>query len=268
MKVNGKVFLVTGGGSGIGRNLVLNLVGRGAEVATIDINIETLQETVSLAGELGEKISTYKVDVTDRKSIEALPKKIITKHGSIDGVINNAGIIQPFVRINDIEYKDIERVININLWGPIYVTKTFLPHLLERPEAHLVNVSSMGGFFPFPGQTMYGATKAAIKLFTEGLHSELGGTNVKVTVVFPGAIETNITTNSGIDSIGSGDEEQSGMTALPAADAAEIIIDAVENDKYSVHVGSDSKMMDKMYRINPPWAAGFISKKMKGLLPD
>lgn len=269
MKVTGKVIFVTGGGSGIGRNLVLNLVKRGAEVATADINEETLLETVSMAGDLGEKISTYKVNITDRKTVEGLPEKIIARHSAIDGIINNAGIIQPFVRINDLEYEAIERVINVNLWGPIYVTKTFLPHLLKRPEGHIVNISSMGGFFPFPGQTMYGATKATIKLLTEGLHSELSETNVKVTVVFPGAIETNISENSGVTAdFGDDDNGSSGMTALPAAEAAMIILDAMEKDSYSVHVGSDSRMMDKMYRINPKWAAGYISEKMKSLLPD
>jgi len=269
MKVEGKVILVTGGGSGIGRNLVLSLVQRGAEVATVDINADTIQETVELAGDLGNKISTYVLNIADRKLVESLPDKIIGHHGAIDGIINNAGIIQPFVKINDLSYEAIERVMNVNLWGPIYVTKTFLPHLLERPEAHIVNMSSMGGFFPFPGQTMYGATKAGIKLLTEGLHSELNDTNVKVTVVFPGAIETNISTNSGVTlNIESADEAGAAMKALPANEAAVIIIDGIERDRYSVFVGRDSKLMDFMYRIHPKRAASFIAKQMKGLLSE
>jgi short-subunit dehydrogenase len=267
MKVQGKVFLVTGGGNGIGRNLVLNLVNRGAEVAAVDINDESLQETVEMAGSLRDKISTHIVNISDRKSVEELPKKIVARHGAIDGIINNAGIIQPFVRINDLGYETIERVMNVNLWGPIYVTKTFLPHLLERPEAHIVNVSSMGGFFPFPGQTMYGATKAAVKLFTEGLHSELSDTNVKVTVVFPGAIETNISKNSGVTiNMDPADEASTTMRALPANDAANIIIDGIESDKYSILVGSEAKFMDLIYRISPKRAAAYISKQMKNLL--
>lgn len=267
MKVQGKVILVTGGGSGIGRNLVLNLVNRGAEVAAVDINAESLQGTVEAAGSLGDKISTHIVDISDRKAVEELPEKIIARHGAIDGIINNAGIIQPFVRINDLEYEAIERVMNVNLWGPIHVTKTFLPHLLKRSEAHIVNVSSMGGFFPFPGQTMYGATKAAVKLFTEGLHSELSDTNVKVTVVYPGAIATNISKNSGVTmDIEAADEASTTMRALPAGEAAQIIIDGMEKDKYSILVGSDAKFMDLIYRISPKRAAAYISKQMKDLL--
>jgi short-subunit dehydrogenase len=97
-------------------------------------------------------------------------------------------------------YDAIERVLNVNLYGVIYMTKAFLPHLLTRPEAHIVNVSSMGGFFPVPGQSLYGASKAAVKLLTEGLYSELIDTNVRVTAVFPGAIATNISQNSGLRS--------------------------------------------------------------------
>ncbi len=115
-------------------------------------------------------------------------------YGYVDGIINNAGIIQPFVRVNDLSYDAIESVINVNFYGTLYMVKTFLPHLLRRPEAHIVNISSMGGFLPVPGQTIYGAQK--LPWFqTEGLHSELKDTNVRVTVVFLGAINTNITMN-------------------------------------------------------------------------
>jgi short-subunit dehydrogenase len=103
------------------------------------------------------------------------------------------------VKIKDLDYAAIERVFAVNWWGTLYVTKTFLPLLLARSEGHIVNVSSMGGLLPVPGQTIYGALKAAVKLFTEGLHSECAGTNVHVTVVFPGAVATNITANSGVE---------------------------------------------------------------------
>ena len=268
MKVKGKVFFITGGGSGIGRNLVLNLVNKGAEVAAADINSETLLETVELAGSLGEKISTYIVNVTDRSAVEDLPEKIIARHGAIDGIINNAGIIQPFVKVNDLDYEVIERVMNVNFWGQLYVIKAFLPYLLKRPEAHIVNISSMGGFFPFPGQTLYGASKAGVKLLTEGLNSELSDTNVKVTVVFPGATETNISENSGIAVEMDQEEGSAAMKALPANEAAEIIIEGIEKDRYSVLVGQDAKMMDLLYRVSPKRAAAYINKQMKHLLPD
>src|SRR5689334_6495819 len=177
MNVMNKIIVVTGAGSGMGRALVLGLVNKGARVAAVDLNENALKETVELTGQYQDKISTHVVNVTDRKAVEMLPDEVIKAHGAVDGLINNAGIIQPFVRLNDLQYEAIERVLNVNLYGVIYMTKAFLPYLQKRPEAHIVNVSSMGGFFPVPGQTLYGASKAGVKLLTEGLYSELLDTN-------------------------------------------------------------------------------------------
>lgn len=118
------------------------------------------------------------------------------------------------------------------------------PHLLKRPEAHIVNISSMGGFLPVPGQTIYGASKAAVKLLTEGLHAELSGTNVKVTVVFPGGVNTNILKNSGLEMPKPAEGKGKTRTILSAAEAAQIMIDGMEKDKYRVLVGKDARIMD------------------------
>jgi len=158
--------------------------------------------------------------------------------------------------------------MNVNFFGTLYMTKTFLPHLLTRPEAHIVNVSSMGGFLPVPGQTIYGASKAAVKLLTEGLHSELTDTNVKVTVVFPGAVNTNITKNSGLNIKPQSSTENRSIKILSPAKAAEIIIHGMENNGYRVLVGSDAKFMDFICRLNPAYAAKFIYNKMKAMLRD
>ena len=186
MKVADKVFVVTGAGSGIGKALVEVLLEKNAKIAAVDIHEETLQQLKQSVGEKADRISTHTLDISDKQAVEQLPDKIIEAHGYVDAVINNAGIIQPFVKINDLDYKSIEKVMNINFYGTLYMTKSFLPHLLSRPEAHIVNVSSMGGFLPVPGQSVYGASKAAVKLLTEGLYAELIDTNVNVSVVFPG----------------------------------------------------------------------------------
>jgi short-subunit dehydrogenase len=266
MKVKGKVIVVTGGGNGMGKEIVLHLLSKGAKVIAVDKNESALKETAGTADMLGYSLKTFVVDITNRQDVETLADNAIAHFGYVDGIINNAGIIQPFVKLNDLGYEVIERVINVNLYGTLYVTKAFLPHLLSRPEAHIVNISSMGGFLPVPGQTIYGATKAAVKLLTEGLNSELRNTNVKVSVVFPGAIRTNIMGNSGLpveDKPMS--KAQEALLTLPSK-AAEIIIRGMENDKYRVLVGMDSKFLDFYYRLNPKAAAAFISKKMKGLV--
>lgn len=268
MKVQNKVIVVTGGGSGIGRQLVLHLVKAGARVAAVDLNEDALLESASLAQNQADKVSTHVVNVTDRSAVEALPQEVINAHGAVDGLINNAGIIQPFVRLNDLEHDAIERVLNVNLYGVIYMTKAFLPHFLKRPSGHIVNVSSMGGFFPVPGQTLYGASKAGVKLLTEGLYSELIGTNVAVTVVFPGAIETNITRNSGLGmpSNMAGESSQNFPMTSPER-AAETIINGMERDQFQVYIGNDAKLMNFLYRLSPKRATRFMYNRMKGLLP-
>lgn len=264
MKIANKTFVVTGGGNGIGRELVLQLLGMGARVAAVDINAKALEETKNLAGSQVDKLTLHALDITNRAAIEALPASVLAAHGFVDGLINNAGIIQHFVRFNDLLMSEIERVMNINFYGTVNLTKAFLPHFLERPEAHIVNVSSMGGFLPVPGQTMYGASKAAVKLFTEGLHSELLDTNVGVTVVFPGAIGTNIAANSGIQ-VMTGQEDAKYKTTSPVAAAAAIIA-GIEKKKYRVLIGSDAKMMDFLSRLMPERAAKIIYAQMKALL--
>jgi NAD(P)-dependent dehydrogenase (short-subunit alcohol dehydrogenase family) len=270
MKVQNKIIVVTGGGNGMGRELVLSLLSKGASVAAVDINESALQETVALAGEKKDKLSTHLVNITNREAVAAFPEQVIARHGIVDGLINNAGIIQPFVKVNDLDYAAIERVMNVNFYGTLYMTKAFLPYLLNRPEAHIANISSMGGFMPFPGQSLYGASKAAVKLLTEGLHSELLDTNVKVTVVFPGAIGTNIAANSGVGNtlrMENVDQQRSVKTLAPSK-AAQIIIDGIEQDHYRVLVGSDAAFMDFLSRLSPKRAANFIYKQMKSLLPE
>ena len=270
MKVRNKVIVITGGGNGIGRELVLNLLAKGARVAAVDINASALQETVGLAGVMKDKLSTHVVNITDKEAVAALPAQVISKHGAVDGIINNAGIIQHFVRVNDLDYSAIERVMNVNFYGTVYMTKAFLPHFLLRSEAHITNISSIGGFLPVPGQTIYGAAKAAVKLFTEGLHSELSNTNVRVTVVFPGAIGTNIAANSGVElSLNSeNSNKQRLIKPLAPYKAARIIIDGMEKDHYQILVGRDSAFMDFFYRVSAKHAAKFISKLMQSLLPE
>lgn len=267
MKVRGKVFVVTGGGAGIGRALTIALLDRGATVAAIDARSEGLEETTQVA-DAGARFVTFVVDVTDRDGVAGLPDRVIEALGPVDGLINNAGIIQPFVRVVDLDYDVIDKVIDVNLYGTISMVKAFLPHLLERPEAHIANVSSMGGFLPVPGQTVYGASKAAVKLFTEGLYAETLGTSVGVSVVMPGAVMTDITKNSGVPlpEMSPEEMEKAAGRGTSPEDAARIILDGIEANRLHIYVGSDSKMMSLATKVAPRRATRMISKKMKGLL--
>lgn len=264
MKLNGKVIVVTGGGNGMGRELVLQLLGRGAEVAAVDLRADALQETAGLAA-AGPRLSTHVLDITDQQAVAALPAAVERDHGRVDGIVNNAGIIQPFVPVMDLDYDHIRRVLDVNLYGTLYMVKAFLPVLIERPEAHIANVSSMGGFFPFPGQSIYGASKAAVKLLTEGLFAELQDTRVGVSVIMPGAVNTGISQNSGVTMIAApGDASRLPMTS--AVRAAEIMLDGIERNRLYIFVGKDARLMNIAIRLAPKPAIKAIQKQMQGLL--
>lgn len=269
MNVSDKTILVTGAGNGIGKELVLALLEMGASVAAVDLHQDSLKELKRSVHDKADNLSIHVCDISDLTSVESLPKEVLGAHKNIDGIVNNAGIIQPFVKVNDLDYNAVNRVMNVNFFGTLYITKSFLPHLLKRPEAHIVNVSSMGGFLPVPGQSVYGASKAAVKLLTEGLYAELKETNVRVSVVFPGATQTNISGNSGVkapsSSEGSGSKKE--FPTLSADEAARIIIKGIEINKLQIFTGNDSRFMNMLCRINPVFATNFIAKKMRSLLP-
>lgn len=259
MKVTNKVWVVTGAGNGIGRELVLQLLQRGARVAAVDLDPAGLREVVAAAGAAG-RLSSHVLDITDRAHVRALPEDVEAAHGVVDGLVNNAGIIQPFVPVADLDEATMQRVLDVNLMGTVHMVRAFLPLLVARPEALVANVSSMGGFFPFPGQTMYGASKAAVKLLTEGLYAELLDSNVRVSVVFPGAVDTAITAHSGVETPATG-----GRTSIPVTSvdkAARTMIEGIEKDKLHIYVGPDARLMSLAVKIAPRAAIRFVQKQM------
>lgn len=265
MKIASKTLIVTGAGNGIGRELTLQLLNLGARVAGLDINEKGLAETQQLAADQADGLSIHTVNMADKAAVTAVVETIRQHHGQIDGIINNAGIIQPFIRVKNLDQATIERVMNVNFYGPLNLIQATMPDLLERPEAHILNVSSMGGFFPVPGQVIYGASKAALKLLSEGLYAELVDTNVGVTVVFPGAIMTNITENSGVkrDDMDAGNPPKGTPKGTLPADAARQIIEAIESNRPRLFIGKDSRFMDRFYRLAPVRATRFMQKQMQ-----
>jgi NAD(P)-dependent dehydrogenase (short-subunit alcohol dehydrogenase family) len=266
MKLNGKVVVITGAGNGMGREMAIEAIARGAKVFGVDISEANLKGTSELVSD-SSAFSYEVLDITNRELVAKLPAKVIAKFGVVDALINNAGIIQPFVFVADLDFEHIDRVMSVNFDGPVNLVKAFLPELRKRSVAHIANVSSMGGYGPVPGQTIYGASKAAIKLFTEGLRSELKSTAVAVTAIYPGAIGTNIAANSGISMELPAGTEAPAMKMTPAPMAAKIMLDGIEADKARVFVGSDASMMDKLVRYMPVKAADIIYNQMKSLLP-
>lgn len=262
MQTSDRTWVVTGAGSGIGRELVLQLLDRGSRVAAVDLSAETLQQTAQMVSQ-PERLSIHVVDITDQDAVAALPEQVADAIGAVDGLINNAGIMQPFLPVNDLPAATIAKVIDVNLMGTLAMTRAFLPGLLQRPEAHLANVSSMGGFFPFPGQTVYGASKAAVKLLTEGLYAELLDSNVGVSVIMPGGVDTNIAANSGVSDLAADD---SSYPVTPADVAARIILDGIERDRLHIYVGKDARIMNLAVRIAPRLTIRMVQRQMSKLI--
>lgn len=263
MQIQGKTFVVTGGGNGIGRQVVLGLLRRGAAVAAVDLSADALSGTEALAPCDSGGLSTHVVNVTDRQAVAVLLDEVTKCHGQVDGIVNVAGIIHRFVPVADMSFEEFERVMNVNLWGTVIMCTTFLPVLANRPAAAIVNISSLSALLPFAGQTFYGATKAAVKQFSEGLYQELSGTNVAVTTVFPGNISTDISGNSGVKAIDP--KGRKAPSTSPEATAAKII-KGLEKGSFRVLVGTDARMLDAATRISSRTTTEFIGRQMKSVL--
>jgi NAD(P)-dependent dehydrogenase (short-subunit alcohol dehydrogenase family) len=259
MDVAGKVIVVTGGGAGIGREVVDQLTVKGAEVHVLDLRVDE----VAASG----MVVPHRVDISDGPAVAALAASI----GEVDAVVNVAGIVQDFVDLNEMTDDQVRHVMDVNFWGTANVTRAFLPSLLRRSEAAVVNVSSMGALVPVPGQSAYGASKAAVKLFTEGLRAELRGTRVTVSVVFPGGVNTDITTNSGVrsaaeDSFSPALQRTARRLLTQPRTAAARIVRAVEKGTPRVVVGKDARLVDLMTRVMPARAASLVAALMGKLV--
>lgn len=258
--VQGKVAAVTGGGSGIGRALAIELSSRGAAVSTCDVDEVGLKETASLCG--GD-VHTAVVDMTDRDAVRAYAAEVVDRFGVAHQVYNNAGIAFS-ESVLDSDWADYERVLGVNLNGVIHGTQAFLPHLIASGAGHVVNVSSLNGYFAQPNMSHYCASKFAVRGFTESLRTEmlLEGHPVKVSVVHPGGIATNISDNALALARKAGHEITAAHEArtrtyrekllrMDPQRAARIIVDGVEKGRPRIRVGSDAVFIDRLVRLAP-----------------
>jgi NAD(P)-dependent dehydrogenase (short-subunit alcohol dehydrogenase family) len=191
VELNGKVAVVTGAASGIGRALAEVLARRGCSLALADVDAAGLAGSAARVEALGRRATTHVVDVADWERVVAFADEVVAAHGGVDLVVNNAGVsVTGTLEQQSIE--DLRWIVGVNFWGVVHGCKAFLPHLRARPEGHLVNVSSVFGLIGLPTQSSYCATKFAVRGFSEALWAELAGSRIGVTVVHPGGVRTNI----------------------------------------------------------------------------
>ncbi len=253
----GKTAVITGAASGMGRALALDLAARGCNVALTDVNEVGLKQTAEDARTAGVEATAEVVDVADREAMHELADEVVRTHGQVDLVFNNAGVALSQT-IEGSAYDDLDWIVGINFWGVVHGTKAFLPHLLERPEGHIVNTSSVFGLMAVPTQGAYNATKYAVRGFTDALRHELDGTNVSVTVVHPGGIRTNIARNARIVESPTGERDAQKvvelfdrLTITSAEKAAATIIRAVQKRKPRLLIGPDAYVADAVTRLLP-----------------
>ncbi len=266
-----KVAVVTGAGSGIGQALAVELARSGAKLAICDVDTEGLAQTEERVRAIGAPVKVDRLDVTEREAFLVYADAVAEHYGKVNQVYNNAGIaFSGDVEVS--QFKDIEKVIDVDYWGVVNGTKAFLPHLIASGDGHVVNISSVFGLFSVPGQAAYNSAKFAVRGFTEALRQEmiLAGHPVGVTTVHPGGIKTAIARNAGAaegldrDELAKTFDKQLAKTTPERA--AQVILDGVRKNKARVLVGPDAKVLDILVRLTGSGYQRLFGPVMRQLL--
>ncbi|MEM6317240.1 MAG: SDR family oxidoreductase [Bacteroidota bacterium] len=270
--LNGKVAVITGAGAGMGKELALQLAAKGVKVAINDWNGANLERTAAEVQKNGGTVLAKRFDVSNREAVYTFRDEVLVKFGQVDIVINNAGIALPSYNVEGVPYDEFEKLINVNLWGVIYGTKAYLPHLQTRPEAVIANTSSVFGIMGYPTQGAYCTSKFAVKGFTESLRLELAAEESKVRTlsIHPGRIFTDIVRNvehkpgliteaEKAEMVKQFDEGGDGVTA---AEASRQIIEAIQKGKPRLLIGKDARFIDRLVRLLPTKYANMVLKRL------
>jgi short-subunit dehydrogenase len=264
--LRGSVAVVTGAASGIGRALALDLAAHGCSLALVDRDGEALAAVAAAARASSVSVSEHVLNVADAASVAALPAAVLTAHGRVNLLVNNAGValMGDFAQTSP---EDFAWLFEINFWGTVRNTRAFLPALRREPVAQIVNVSSIFGIVAPGGQTAYAASKFAVRGFSEALRHELETTGVGVSVVHPGGIATAIVRNARV-SAGIDPADVKRTRALfarvavtsPEQAAARIVTGILRREK-RILIGRDARVLDLVQRLLPTGYWSLIRKQ-------
>ena len=252
--LDNRVAVITGAGSGIGQALARQLGAQGCRLALNDWNKSNLDALVHELQGQGVAVFGLDFDVSDRSQMQLFADQTLTTYGQVDIVVNNAGISHEVRGAAQIPPEEYERILGVNFYGVLHGTQIFMPYLMARPEASVVNISSVFGIIGYPGQGPYCASKWAVRGFNETLRIELADTPVQMTSVHPGGIRTNIVRNIQSDNAAAMDEfiknfDQVAKTT--SEQAAKVIIKGIQNKSNKVLIGPDARVIDWVSRIFP-----------------
>ncbi len=189
--IEGKVVVITGASSGLGEATARLLSAQGAFLV---LGARRLERIVALAGELeaaGGKAIAIKTDVTRHGEVQALVDAAVEAFGRLDVMINNAGLM-PLSPLDRLKIEDWDRMIDVNIKGVLYGIAAALPQMKRQKSGHIISVSSVAGHKVRPGNTVYAATKHAVRVISEGLRMEVKAYNIRTTVISPGAVDTEL----------------------------------------------------------------------------
>ena len=253
---DGRVAAITGAGSGMGQYLAILLSRAGCHVALSDVNLEGLEQTRSLCDE-GVNTAVHQVDVANRDAMAQFAEAVNNQFGQVNMIFNNAGVSVTGLA-EQMPYEDIEWLMNINFWGVVYGTKSFLPYLRAADEAAIVNTSSIFGTIAVPSQSAYNASKFAVRGYTYALRQELADTHIGVSCVQPGGVRTNIVNASRFIPMDNESETKEDLAAnfnrvarKSPEEAAAIILAGVLRNKAQILVGNDARIIAIMERLAP-----------------
>ena len=261
-----KAIVITGAASGIGEALALGLSKRGARLLLADIDAQGLDRVVNAVRTQGTQCHSLVTDTGAEAAILALAQEALSRLGGADMLINNAGVtlLSPVAKL---QTDDAHWLMNINFWGVVHGCRAFIPQLSHRPDAVIVNISSIFAMVSVPTQSIYNASKAAVRGFSDALREELLVPGIDVLCVHPGGIRTNIANTARITDVSmvadTDQEMRDAFTRLARtspAEAAEVIIHAMQARKKRVLIGSDAKLMDLLFRVFPSKASHWVSQ--------
>lgn len=239
MELQDKTIIVTGAGSSIGRELLNQLLSKGSKVIAVDAEENVLQNIFSSTEDgKRENLTLFATDITNKTSIDHLREKVFSQHETIDGLINNAGIVQLHQKIGGLKFETIEQIYRVNYRGVLYMVNAFLPHLFSRPDACVV--IALGGGLPESQQVVRGLSKvkSSIMMLAERLRSELSNTNVRVITVVSENIHANY---QGGGASNKAKKSHPGSNKLSASKTALSIISGIEQNDSRVSLNKQLK---------------------------